>query len=152
MAVARHRKRATRIPNHMEGAVTPVFAWIAKVSQRKAPGAINAMAFIVRPVRPKVGFSSTEFDLAFEYLLPLLFFLDKVIAEHKSDFRHQPRLVLIHSIRPESVAWRVTGYAHKGKIAADEKAAILESGRKGRGPGAATRPIEKVDGVLRQAA
>lgn len=46
------------IPIHIEGAVAPVPPWIAKVSQRKAPGAISAIAFIVRPVRPKVAFIS----------------------------------------------------------------------------------------------
>jgi hypothetical protein len=43
----------------MEGAVTPVVAWIWKVSQRKAPGAISAIAFIVKPVRPRVDFICT---------------------------------------------------------------------------------------------
>ncbi len=46
------------MPIHMEGAVAPVAPWIANVSQRKAPGAISAIAFIVRPVRPSVGFIS----------------------------------------------------------------------------------------------
>src|ERR1700694_3020492 len=32
----------------------PYSAWIWKVSQRNAPGAISAMAFIVSPVRPSV--------------------------------------------------------------------------------------------------
>jgi hypothetical protein len=43
----------------MDGALTPVVAWMAKVSHRKAPGAMSAMAFIVKPVKPKVGFIST---------------------------------------------------------------------------------------------
>jgi len=51
--------RATKIPSHIAGPVTPVVAWIKKVSQRNAPGAMRAMAFIVRPVRPRVGFIST---------------------------------------------------------------------------------------------
>src|SRR5450432_956990 len=42
------------MPIHMAGAVEPVVAWIRKVSQRNAPGAISAMAFIVSPVRPRV--------------------------------------------------------------------------------------------------
>jgi hypothetical protein len=43
----------------MDGALTPVVAWIAKVSHRKAPGAMSAIAFIVKPVKPRVGFIST---------------------------------------------------------------------------------------------
>jgi len=44
------------MPSHMAGAVAPSVAWGRKVSQRKAPGAISAMAFIVNPVKPSVGF------------------------------------------------------------------------------------------------
>src|SRR5512142_2223257 len=57
MAVARHRASASRIPNHMaEPAMgAPYRDCIWKVSQRKAPGAISAMALMVRPVRPSVG-------------------------------------------------------------------------------------------------
>ncbi len=43
------------MPVHIAGPVAPVVAWIAKVSHRKAPGAISAMAFIVRPVKPNVA-------------------------------------------------------------------------------------------------
>ena len=58
MAVAKHNSRATTMPNHM---AQPAIGWpychcCAKVSQRNAPGAISAMAFIVRPVSPKVFF------------------------------------------------------------------------------------------------
>ena len=53
------KQRANTMPIHMEGAVAPAVAWLAKVSHRKAPGAISAMAFIVRPVRPRVDFIST---------------------------------------------------------------------------------------------
>ena len=57
------------MPIHMEGAVAPVAAWIANVSHRKAPGAISAMAFIVRPVRPSVAFISGAFSgISFPYL------------------------------------------------------------------------------------
>ncbi len=48
------------MPIHIEGAVAPVAAWITNVSQRNAPGAISAIAFIVRPVRPNVGFILTS--------------------------------------------------------------------------------------------
>ena len=48
------------MPIHIDGPVTPVVAWMKKVSQRKAPGAMSAMAFMVRPVRPTVGFISAE--------------------------------------------------------------------------------------------
>src|SRR6202035_3919865 len=52
------------MPIHIEGAVAPSVAWGAKVSQRKAPGAMSAMAFIVNPVNPKVGviFTSPVFS------------------------------------------------------------------------------------------
>ena len=43
------------MPAHMAGAVLPAVPWITKVSQRKAPGAISAMAFIVSPVKPNVA-------------------------------------------------------------------------------------------------
>jgi hypothetical protein len=46
------------MPIHIEGPVTPVVAWMRKVSHKNAPGAINAMAFIVNPVKPNVGFIS----------------------------------------------------------------------------------------------
>ena len=36
-------------------AATPVLAWMAKVSQRKAPGAMSAIALLVNPVRPSVA-------------------------------------------------------------------------------------------------
>jgi len=42
----------------MAGPVVPVAAWMAKVSQRNAPGAINAIALLVSPVRPSVFFIS----------------------------------------------------------------------------------------------
>ncbi len=44
------------MPSHMVGAVDPVPAWMTKVSQRKAPGAMRAIAFAVSPVRPRVDF------------------------------------------------------------------------------------------------
>src|ERR1035441_9675091 len=62
MAVARHNKVANRMPIHIEGAVAPAAACPAKVSHRKAPGAISAIAFIVRPVKPTVDFISTGFS------------------------------------------------------------------------------------------
>src|ERR1022692_2888202 len=42
---------------------------MANVSQRNAPGAMSAIAFIVRPVRPSVGFISEEVVLSAIYLL-----------------------------------------------------------------------------------
>jgi len=67
----------------MAGAVdgwpaTPVVAWIKKVSQRKAPGAMRAIALLVNPVRPRVDFicggfcsgMSNLLDMDFVYLLP----------------------------------------------------------------------------------
>jgi hypothetical protein len=38
----------------MEGEVAPVVAWMKKVSQRKAPGAMRAIALLVKPVSPRV--------------------------------------------------------------------------------------------------
>jgi hypothetical protein len=57
MAVAKHRTSANTMPNHIaQPAIgAPYNDWIWKVSQRKAPGAISAMALMVSPVRPRVG-------------------------------------------------------------------------------------------------
>jgi hypothetical protein len=55
----------------MAGLVTPVFAWIANVSHRKAPGAISAIALLVRLVSPRVDFI---WPLGFSAMLFLLFF------------------------------------------------------------------------------
>src|SRR5512142_1931766 len=57
MAVARQRASARMMPNHMaEPAIgAPYSDCIWKVSQRKAPGAMSAMALMVRPVKPSVG-------------------------------------------------------------------------------------------------
>src|SRR5690348_2573241 len=57
------------MPSHIAGAVTPVVARMKKVSQRNAPGAISTMAFIVSPVRPRVGFISTAAFSAIRVLL-----------------------------------------------------------------------------------
>src|ERR1017187_1790957 len=57
------------MPAHMDGAVAPAVPWATKVSQRKAPGAMSAMAFIVNPVRPRVGFIVTSELSAIGYLL-----------------------------------------------------------------------------------
>src|SRR5579872_3669633 len=53
---------ANRMPIHMAGPVVPAAACPANVSQRKAPGAMSAMAFIVNPVRSKVCFISLVFS------------------------------------------------------------------------------------------
>jgi hypothetical protein len=42
----------------MAGAVLPAVPCATKVSHRNAPGAISAIAFIVKPVRPRVAFIS----------------------------------------------------------------------------------------------
>src|ERR1017187_295040 len=57
------------MPAHMDGAVAPALPWAAKVSHKKAPGAMSAIAFIVRPVRPKVGFIVTSALSAIDCLL-----------------------------------------------------------------------------------
>src|SRR5215472_11332490 len=56
------------MPSHMAGAVAPAAACPAKVSQRNAPGAMSAMAFIVSPVKPNVGFISADAS-AIEFFL-----------------------------------------------------------------------------------
>src|SRR5258708_5426515 len=59
----------------MAGVVFPAVAWMKKVSQRKAPGAISAIAFAVRPVKPNVAcilgslFSAIEFSFNFDFRL-----------------------------------------------------------------------------------
>src|SRR5690349_4367702 len=45
------------MPAHIAGPVAPVVDWMKNVSHRNAPGAMSAIAFIVRPVRPRVGCS-----------------------------------------------------------------------------------------------
>src|ERR1700687_2240386 len=62
------------MPIHIEGAVAPSVAWGAKVSQRKAPGAMSAMAFIVNPVNPKVGVILTSPVFSAMYS-PYIFFI-----------------------------------------------------------------------------
>jgi hypothetical protein len=52
----------------MLGPVTPVPPWMAKVNHKKAPGAISAMAFIVKPVSPNVGFISGELSAMYDLL------------------------------------------------------------------------------------
>src|SRR5437667_12752594 len=57
------------MPIHIAGAVAPAAACPAKVSQRNAPGAMSAMAFIVSPVKPNVGFISTDASAISVFLL-----------------------------------------------------------------------------------
>src|SRR5262249_15500818 len=56
MAVARQSKIAAKMPNHMPCAAmgAPYADWMKKVSHRKAPGAISAIALTVSPVKPRV--------------------------------------------------------------------------------------------------
>jgi hypothetical protein len=53
----------------MEGEVVPSVAWRTKVSQRKAPGAMSAIALLVSPVRPRVDFIWGAFCSAMSILL-----------------------------------------------------------------------------------
>jgi hypothetical protein len=62
------------MPIHIEGAVAPSVAWGANVSQRNAPGAMSAMAFIVNPVNPKVGVILTSPVFSAMYS-PYIFFI-----------------------------------------------------------------------------
>src|SRR5579862_3534690 len=62
------------MPIHIEGAVAPSVAWGANVNQRKAPGAMSAMAFIVNPVNPKVGVILTSPVFSAMYS-PYIFFI-----------------------------------------------------------------------------
>src|SRR5262245_24888926 len=67
MAVARQRRTAAKMPNHIPCAASgaPYAHWMKKVSQRNAPGAMSAMAFEVRPVNPSVdgGFDVCSGDM-----------------------------------------------------------------------------------------
>src|ERR1700694_3344444 len=62
------------MPSHMSIPVVPVVAWMKNVSQRKAPGAMSAMAFIVNPVNPKVGVILTSPVFSAMYS-PYIFFI-----------------------------------------------------------------------------
>src|SRR5215469_11427341 len=64
------------MPAHMAGAVLPAVPCATNVSQRKAPGAISAIAFMVKPVKPKVGFISAAVFSAIESLLVIVGGLD----------------------------------------------------------------------------
>jgi hypothetical protein len=66
----------------MEGAVEPSVAWGANVNQRKAPGAMSAMAFIVNPVNPKVGVILTSPVFSAMYS-PYRFFISPLIPTAK---------------------------------------------------------------------
>ncbi len=79
------------MPIHIEGAVAPSVAWGAKVSQRKAPGAMSAMAFIVNPVNLKVGviLTSPVFSAMYSPLWFLYSFLTNPMGE--TDFCRGPR-------------------------------------------------------------
>src|SRR5208283_1822468 len=59
------------MPLHIAGDVEPVVAWTTYVSHRKAPGAMSAIAFIVRPVRPNVA---CILGASFSAILVLLMF------------------------------------------------------------------------------
>src|SRR5713226_9081136 len=79
------------MPIHIAGAVAPAAACPAKVSQRNAPGAMSAMAFMVNPVKPNVGFISTAssaiwfFSLGFTESLTDNFFLWVVLNQSRSE-------------------------------------------------------------------
>ena len=49
-----------------------VFAWMQKVSQRKAPGAMRAIALLVSPVRPRVACICGAFCSAMSILLDVV--------------------------------------------------------------------------------
>src|ERR1700693_1505118 len=65
------------MPIHMAGAVAPAADCPANVSQRKAPGAMSAMAFIVNPVKPKVGVILTSPVFSAMYS-PYRFFMSRL--------------------------------------------------------------------------
>jgi hypothetical protein len=52
----------------------PYSDWIWKVSHRKAPGAISAMAFEVKPVKPRVALEVAGCDAPAGGVGPLLIF------------------------------------------------------------------------------
>src|SRR5438132_3250569 len=78
MAVARQRRTAAKMPNHMPCAAIgwPYADWMKKVSHRNAPGAISAIALTVNPVRPRVdgGFTAGDSgDIRPSFCRPLFF-------------------------------------------------------------------------------
>src|SRR5271168_2662076 len=90
------------MPIHIEGAVAPSVAWGAKVSQRNAPGAMSAMAFIVNPVNPKVGviFTSPVFSAMYS---PYRFLISPPIVRAREACRDcfVPRCVIL--VAPKEV-------------------------------------------------
>src|SRR6202140_231745 len=74
------------MPIHIEGAVEPSVACGANVSQRKAPGAMSAMAFIVNPVNPKVGVILTSPVFSAMYS-PYIFFISLPIRPAANQLR-----------------------------------------------------------------
>jgi hypothetical protein len=79
------------MPIHIEGAVDPSVACGAKVSQRNAPGAMSAMAFIVNPVNPKVGVILTSPVFSAMYS-PYIFFISLLNPKAVKPL-HEPNVV-----------------------------------------------------------
>src|ERR1700693_3968100 len=153
MAVARHNKVANTMPIHIEGAVAPAAACPAKVSHRNAPGAISAIAFIVRPVSPTVGFISAELSAIGVLLVSanLRFLLNHIVSEHEPEFSHRPRLVLVHAAATEGVSRRDIARMNISEVSANEEAATLEGGRDRDRCGSTARAVHQIDSFVRGA-
>src|ERR1039458_5773503 len=84
MAVAKHRSSANPRPIHMDEPAmgAPYKGCPCSVSPRNAPGAISAIALIVRPVRPSVGFIVVGFsdgELADAIVLFFIFYCSSLL-------------------------------------------------------------------------
>src|ERR1700747_2720126 len=99
------------MPIHIEGAVDPSVAWGANVSQRKAPGAMSAMAFIVNPVNPKVGviLTSPVFSAMYSPLIFSLYFPYKLTGH----IRILPRAAILRRLLPTSKMQRFDARNHR---------------------------------------
>src|SRR5664280_2105782 len=107
---------------------------------------MSAMAFIVSPVKPNVGFISTVLLSAMLFSLvcvcasgsrpcPLRLFLrlllDDVIAKHESEFSHGSGLALVRPGLTEAVTRRHAAQVNICDVSANEEAPVLKGGRHG---------------------
>src|SRR5579864_3019746 len=86
------------MPSHIAGPVTPVVAWAKNVSHRNAPGAMSAIAFIVSPVKPNVGFISTGASA-------ILSFFSLELCRKQLDPRNLYPLLKLGADWPEKPSW-----------------------------------------------
>src|SRR5215472_8119697 len=158
------------MPIHMEGAVAPAAACPAKVSHRKAPGAMSAIAFIVRPVRPRVDFISTG---AFSAIIILLSLSSVVVplvwcgggrpaylragcrrapfalphtgnSKQKPQLDHAARLAGLGAERAKGQSGRDVAGADVRNVGACEDLFVLVGRRQGERPRRAARTVHQV--------